>query len=158
MSPGATFERVYTELRRMLAEGELPPGSPIEPAAVGRQIASSITPVRDALHRLTGERLVEAPNHNGFRVPLITEAELRDLYQWHAQLLILAARQIRPSQAAVEATGPSLGEEPASAMTTLVNRRPKRTPYRRAKGTPFVEQRDGYDGRTVRAGCGVGRA
>ena len=119
MSPGATFERVYTELRRMLAEGELPPGSPIEPAAVGRQIASSITPVRDALHRLTGERLVEAPNHNGFRVPLITEAELRDLYQWHAQLLILAARQIRPSQAAVEATGPSLGEEPASAMTTL---------------------------------------
>ena len=41
---------------------------------------------------------------------------------------------------------------------TDVNRRPKRTPYRRAKGTPFVEQRDGYDGRTVRAGCGVGRA
>ncbi|MCI1143698.1 recombinase family protein [Sphingomonas sp. WKB10] len=39
-----------------------------------------------------------------------------------------------------------------------VNRRPKRTPYRRAKGTPFVEQRNGYDGRTVRAGCGVGRA
>ena len=40
----------------------------------------------------------------------------------------------------------------------IVNRRPKRTPYRRAKGTPFVEQRDGYDGRFVRAGCGVGRA
>ncbi|PKP86913.1 MAG: Ti-type conjugative transfer relaxase TraA, partial [Alphaproteobacteria bacterium HGW-Alphaproteobacteria-16] len=33
-----------------------------------------------------------------------------------------------------------------------VNRRPKRTPYRRAKGTPFVKQRDGYGGRTVRAG------
>ena len=41
---------------------------------------------------------------------------------------------------------------------SIVNRRPKRTPYRRAKGTPFVEQRNGYDGRTVRAGCGVGRA
>jgi len=40
----------------------------------------------------------------------------------------------------------------------IVNRRPKGTPYRRAKGTPFVEQRDGYDGRAVRAGCGVGRA
>ena len=39
-----------------------------------------------------------------------------------------------------------------------VNRRPKRTPYRRPKGTPFVEQRYGYDGCTVRAGCGVGRA
>ena len=43
-------------------------------------------------------------------------------------------------------------------MVPGVNRRPKRTPYRRAKGTPFVEQRNGYDGRTVRAGCGVGRA
>ncbi|NNM78006.1 hypothetical protein HJG53_13955 [Sphingomonas sp. ID1715] len=39
-----------------------------------------------------------------------------------------------------------------------VNRRPKRTPYRRPKETPFVEQRDRYDGRAVRAGCGVGRA
>ena len=39
-----------------------------------------------------------------------------------------------------------------------VNRLPKRTPYRRAKGTPLVEQRDGYERRTVRAGCGVGRA
>ena len=46
----------------------------------------------------------------------------------------------------------------AAARSFGVNRRPKRTPYRRAKGTPFVEQRDGYDGRFVRAGCGVGRA
>lgn len=95
MSPGATFERVYNELKRMLADGELLPGAPIEPALIGKQIASSITPIRDALHRLTGERLVEAPGHNGFRVPLPTEAALRDLYGWNAQLLALAARGIR---------------------------------------------------------------
>lgn len=93
MSPGATFERVYNELKRMLAEGELPPGTPIEPALIGKQIASSITPIRDALHRLTGERLVEAPNHNGFRVPLLTEAELRDLYTWNAQVVGLAVKR-----------------------------------------------------------------
>jgi len=93
VSPGATFERVYNELKRMLAEGELPPGTPIEPAPIGKQIASSITPIRDALHRLTGERLVEAPNHNGFRVPLPTEASLRDMYAWNATLLILAFRK-----------------------------------------------------------------
>ncbi len=96
MSPGATFERVYHELKRMLAEGELPPGSPIEPALIGQRIAASITPIRDALHRLTGERLVEAPNHNGFRVPQLTEAALRDLYDWNAQLLRPATRHIRP--------------------------------------------------------------
>lgn len=96
MSPGATFERVYNELKRMLAEGELLPGSPIEPALIGKQIASSITPIRDALHRLTGERLVETPNHNGFRVPLPTEAGLRDLYSWNSLVLGLAVKQFPP--------------------------------------------------------------
>jgi len=93
MSPGATFERVYNELKRTLAEGELPPGTPIEPALIGKEIASSITPIRDALHRLTGERLVEAPRHDGFRAPLPTEAELRDLYAWNAQVVSLAVKR-----------------------------------------------------------------
>lgn len=116
MSPGATFERVYNELKRMLAEGELPPGSPIEPALIGKQIASSITPIRDALHRLTGEWLVEAPNHNGFRVPLLTEAALRDLYEWNGQLVGLAARQIRTPMEAN--TGLDLGSEKGVATAT----------------------------------------
>jgi len=97
MSPGATFERVYGAIKQMLLDGELPPGIPIEPAVIGREIAASITPVRDALHRLTGERLVEAPNHNGFRVPLLSEAALRDLYQWNGRVLGLAARQVQPA-------------------------------------------------------------
>ncbi|MFL0415726.1 GntR family transcriptional regulator [Sphingomonas sp. 179-A 2A2 NHS] len=102
MSPGATFERVYTELKRMLVAGELPPGTPIEPALIGRQIASSITPVRDALHRLTGERLVEAPNHNGFRVPLPTEAGLRDLYDWNGQILKSAVQRTKPAEVVLD--------------------------------------------------------
>ncbi len=103
MSPGATFERVYNELKRMLAEGELLPGAPIEPAVIGKQIASSITPVRDALHRLTGERMVEAPNHNGFRAPLLTEAALRDLYNWNRLVMGLAVRQLGKSDLKFEA-------------------------------------------------------
>lgn len=107
MSPGATFERVYLELKRKLGEGTWPPGTPLEPAILGHQLAASITPVRDALHRLTGERLVEAPNHNGFRVPLLTEAALRDLYQWNGQVLGLAARSVRfdPSGTGAAVTG-----------------------------------------------------
>jgi hypothetical protein len=34
----------------------------------------------------------------------------------------------------------------------------KKAPLSACKRDPFVEQRDEYDGRTVRAGCGVGRA
>lgn len=119
MSPGATFERVYYDLRRMLTQGELPPGSPIEPALIGREIGASITPVRDALHRLVGERLVEAPNHNGFRAPIPTEAGLRDLYSWNAQLLALAARRIRPAQPRHEASGIKHGQDAVAATEGL---------------------------------------
>lgn len=119
MSPGATFERVYNELKRMLAEGELPPGTPIEPTLIGKQIASSITPIRDALHRLTGERLVEAPNHNGFRVPLPTEAALRDLYEWNTQLVVLAARHIRAPVAVGAGPGVGSGEGAGTATARL---------------------------------------
>lgn len=119
MSPGVTFERVYHELKRMLAEGELPPGMPIEPAVIGKRIASSITPVRDALHRLTGERLVEAPNHNGFRVPLLTESAIRDLYSWNAQLLGLATRRIRAGATGMPAAPIMTAGDVPSATATL---------------------------------------
>ncbi|TPG56563.1 GntR family transcriptional regulator [Sphingomonas glacialis] len=113
MSPGATFERVYGEIKRMLVAGELPPGSPIEPAVIGKEIAASITPVRDALHRLTAERLVEAPNHNGFRVAVPSEAALRDLYHWNGLVLGLAAKRVAPDPA----TG---GVEDRGAMSDIV--------------------------------------
>ncbi len=98
MSPGATFERVYRELKRQLCEGLLSPGAPIEPAVVGAELAASSTPVRDALHRLVGERLVEASQYNGFRVPRPTEAELRDLYLWNGRVVGLAVANARFEQ------------------------------------------------------------
>lgn len=93
MNPGPTFDRVYRALKDRIVRGELAPGDHLEPAALGREMASSITPVRDALHRLVGERIIEAPDHNGFRVPLATEAELRALYGWNLTLLDLGLRR-----------------------------------------------------------------
>ena len=90
MSPPGTFERVYSAIRDQLRKGVFRPGERLEPAALGDQLNSSVTPIRDALHRLTGERLVETPRHEGFRVPLVTETMLRHLYAWHLDLLLLA--------------------------------------------------------------------
>jgi DNA-binding GntR family transcriptional regulator len=92
VSPGPTFDRVYLALKEQLMSGRFAPGEHLEPVAIGHDLNASITPVRDALHRLVGERLVEAPRHNGFTVPSPTEAELRDLYAWNAELLSLALR------------------------------------------------------------------
>lgn len=90
MSRPGTFERVYAAIKRQLREGMFRPGERLEPAMLADQLNSSATPVRDALHRLTGERLVDAPRHEGFRVPVLTETTLRHLYAWHRDLLLLA--------------------------------------------------------------------
>jgi DNA-binding GntR family transcriptional regulator len=89
VSPGATFERVYRALKEQLGSGRYRPGEPLEPRALSDALSSSITPVRDALHRLVGEGLVEAPRGSGFRTPLVTEVALRDLYAWNEALLML---------------------------------------------------------------------
>lgn len=90
MTPPGTFERVYAAIKQRLRQGFYRPGQRIEPAALSEDLNASVTPVRDALHRLTGERLVEAPRHEGFRVPMLTESMLRQLYAWHRDLVLLA--------------------------------------------------------------------
>jgi DNA-binding GntR family transcriptional regulator len=95
MTPPGTFDRVYAAIKQRLREGAYQPGDRLEPAALSEELNASVTPVRDALHRLTGERLVEAPRHEGFRVPMMTETMLRYLYGWHLDLLLLAVMKHR---------------------------------------------------------------
>src|SRR5690349_3688178 len=107
-SPG-TFERVYAAIKQRLREGVYRPGERLEPALLAEELNASVTPVRDALHRLTGERLVETPRHEGFRVPMMTEPLLRFLYGWHLALLLLAVMKHRATQLAEESVRPSEG-------------------------------------------------
>lgn len=109
MSPGPTFDRVYLALKEQLTSGRFGPGDHLEPAALGEELNASITPVRDALHRLVGERIVEAPRNDGFRVPAPTEAELRDLYGWNRELLELACRRASGRGASVSPSRASGG-------------------------------------------------
>lgn len=102
MTPPGTFDRVYAAIRQRLREGVYKPGDRLEPAVLSDDLNASVTPVRDALHRLTGERLVEAPRHEGFRVPMMTETMLRHLYAWHFDLLLLALMKHRAAPAADE--------------------------------------------------------
>ena len=95
MSQPGTFDRVYAAIKERLREGAHRPGDRLEPAALAEDLNASVTPIRDALHRLTGERLVEAPRHEGFRVPMLTETTLRHLYGWHLDLLLLAVAKHR---------------------------------------------------------------
>jgi DNA-binding transcriptional MocR family regulator len=92
MNSGATSERVYDALKRQILHRRFLPGARLDPAQLATTLASSVTPVRDALHLLTGQGLVEAQPNGGFHMPLVSEPALRDLYAWNAQLLLLALR------------------------------------------------------------------
>jgi len=92
MSAGATTERVLIALRQLLASREFRPGARLDPAMLAQQIGASATPLREALHLLTGEGVVESRAGGGFNLPFIDASSLHDSYEWSEQLLNLAIR------------------------------------------------------------------
>lgn len=96
MSPGATMERVYLALKARILAGEFPPGTRLDPAHLSRSLSASATPVRDALNRLSGERLVESWHQDGFRQPQLAEGDIADLHAWLGGLLSLALKGQTP--------------------------------------------------------------
>ncbi|WP_286748757.1 GntR family transcriptional regulator [Sphingopyxis sp. SCN 67-31] len=90
------MERVYLDLKARILAGTYPPGTRLEAAQLAKSLASSATPVRDALYRLSGERIIESWHQEGFRQPLLSEADLVDLYWWTGALLLLALKGRTP--------------------------------------------------------------
>lgn len=80
--------RLYGQIRRALQCGRFAPGQRLEPATLANEFETSLTPVRVALHHLSGERLVSDKGRDGFYVPLPTEAALRALYEWMEDRLL----------------------------------------------------------------------
>ena len=114
MSPGATMERVYRDLKARIMDGAFAPGERLDPARLAENLAASTTPVRDALHRMSGERLIDSWHQEGFRSPVLAEPDLRDLYSWSLQVLLLALRDPAPPQALrLEQFGDEGGDYPA---------------------------------------------
>lgn len=122
MNAAGTFDRVYAALKEKLRSGGFRPGERLEPAQLSDELFASVTPIRDALHRLTGERLVEAPKQEGFRVPSLSESRLRHLYAWHHDLLLIALLRRRKNTAAEEEPVTSVshsGEQRKSLFSAL---------------------------------------
>lgn len=122
MNSGATAERVYDAVKRRILTGAYQPGQRIEVAALAEALDSSNTPVRDALHLLVGERLVETRAGDGFHLPHLDAAILRDLYRWNAQVLLQALRgsdRHRPHMSSREKLD---DDNPAEAIGSLFAR------------------------------------
>lgn len=87
MSPAHVIEPTYLGIKTRLKQGAWPMGMRLEGAKLADELGVSVTPVRDSLNRLVGERLVELWPGEGYRVARLSERLLRDLLQFNSDLL-----------------------------------------------------------------------
>jgi DNA-binding GntR family transcriptional regulator len=90
MSPAHVVEPTYEAIKRRLMAGGWAPGSRLESAKIADQLGVSVTPVRDCLYRLAGERMVDFTHGDGFHAHRPSETEYRDMLELHLILLLAA--------------------------------------------------------------------
>ncbi len=97
MSPAHVIEPTYQGLKARLKTGVWPMGMRLEAAKLADELGVSVTPVRDSLNRLVGERLVELWPGEGYRVARLNERLLRDLFLFNRDVLIRATATMAAS-------------------------------------------------------------
>jgi DNA-binding GntR family transcriptional regulator len=98
-------QRAYHELRRRILDNELVPDRQYLEQELADVLSMSRTPVREALIRLSEERLVEVRPRHGARVIPVSAEDMREIYELLTELESLAARKLgerglRPAQLA----------------------------------------------------------
>lgn len=78
--PGAPQSAILDEVRRVILDGAVPPGTPIPLAEVADLFGVSQIPVRESLKTLIGEGLVSHRRNAGYAVAQLTPEELREMY------------------------------------------------------------------------------
>jgi DNA-binding GntR family transcriptional regulator len=82
---------VYDELRNAIVTGTLPPGSPLVETALASQYGMSRTPIREALHKLRQDGLVE-PSGRGLAVRHQSPEDILEIYEIRVLLEEFATR------------------------------------------------------------------
>lgn len=107
--------QVLSELRRVIASGAVPPGSPIPLDDVAAFFGVSLIPVREALKTLLGEGLLEHQPRLGYTVTALSQAELDELY------VVRGALEAAALEAAVRQSGRA-DHERATAIHEALDR------------------------------------
>lgn len=95
MSPdAASADYVYRRLKADIMSGRFGPAVVPNVHQIAVEIGVSISPVRDAMERLVGERILVTRSGGGFQMPTVTATSLRDLYLWHSYLTRGAIRSM----------------------------------------------------------------
>lgn len=85
-------EYVYYSLRYRIRNGELRPGDRLREVDLAKQLNVSRTPIREAIHRMESEGLVEIAPSRGVMLTQLDQQQVRELYALRASLEGTAAR------------------------------------------------------------------
>ncbi|MDT5337497.1 MAG: hypothetical protein QOD90_3002 [Mycobacterium sp.] len=98
---GVAQQTVVDELRRVILDGAVPPGTPIPVSEVADLFGVSPIPIRESLKTLTGEGLVAHQTNIGYAVAQLTARELAEMYIVRETLesAALAAAVVRATDA-----------------------------------------------------------
>jgi GntR family transcriptional regulator, rspAB operon transcriptional repressor len=90
-------QKIYRDIRRAIIMAHCEPGERLVVEELARQYETSITPVRDALHKLEQEGLVDIKPRSGYFVSQMTLKELRDLLDLREILEQVAVERLASS-------------------------------------------------------------
>jgi DNA-binding GntR family transcriptional regulator len=102
VAPGAASARVADHLRTAILDGAIAPGERVRQEEVAQATGSSRIPVREALHLLEAEGLIENEPNKGARVPLLSPHEVDLIYRMRERLEPLALAESLPHLTAAD--------------------------------------------------------
>lgn len=88
---------VYEQLRSLIVTGQYPPRYRLITGNIAEQMGVSLTPVREALHRLEAEGLVSINLYHGSEVAELSVDEIIEIYQIRAGLEAMVTRLAAPN-------------------------------------------------------------
>ncbi|MEE4540755.1 GntR family transcriptional regulator [Streptomyces sp. V4-01] len=101
-APERLRDQVADALRAALAAGELRPGRVYSAPALAAPLGVSATPVREAMHGLAREGLVEAVRNKGFRITAVTERDLDQYTEIRALIEVPTVGRVAATAAAAD--------------------------------------------------------
>jgi DNA-binding GntR family transcriptional regulator len=72
-------EQVYAQIRESLSDGRFKPGQTLTIRDLAQQLGTSVMPVREALHKLTVEQVLDVTATRSVKVPALSAAKFQEI-------------------------------------------------------------------------------
>lgn len=135
IAPSSTLaDQIFQKIQTAIICGEIAAGSKISEPELARIYGISRGPLREAIHRLEGQKLVERTAHVGARVVSLSEQQLFELYQIREQLEGLACRL----------AAQSIDKEQILALRDILHLHAQDPDFKEGKGYYLQEGQDDF--------------